>query len=488
MNCAVIGSGIGGLAAAIRLRVKGLDVDVFEANDKPGGKLQERRINNYRFDLGPSVFTMPHLIDELFVLAGKNPRDYFSYTRLDPSFKYFYADGSVINAYAEVKRFEKELIDHKLVTESRFEEYLKDVEAKFDITNEVFIENSLHQLKNYFTLKVLYGILHFAKIDAFKSMDEGNKKFFDNPKTVQLFNHYASYVGSNPLEAPATLNLISYLVMQIGAYAPDNGMYSLVNALVKLAEDIGVRFHYNARVEEIVMSTSTSNVTGIRLSDGREITYDRIVSNMDVYYTYKNLLPHAQRPKKILAQPKSSSVIAFYWGIKGHHPVLDFHNMLFAKDEAEEYNAVFKRKNISDDPSVYICITSRHVKEDAPAGCENWFILVTAPHDEHQDWNEIVNRTRKNVLKKISDMLSIKVQPLIEFEEVLTPMMIKEKYQSAFGSVYGNSSNNKFAAFLRHPNFSRKIKGLYFVGGSVHPGAGIPMCLNSAKIVEKVFR
>src|SRR3954465_2305081 len=136
MNCAVIGSGIGGLAAAIRLRVKGLDVDVFEANDKPGGELQERRFNNYLFGLGPLVFTMPHLIDELFILAGKNPRDYFSYTRLDPSFKYFYADGTIVNAYADVKDFEKELIGNKLVTGSSFEKYLKDVEAKFDITNE----------------------------------------------------------------------------------------------------------------------------------------------------------------------------------------------------------------------------------------------------------------------------------------------------------------------------------------------------------------
>jgi phytoene desaturase len=429
---------------------------------------------------------MPHLIDELFVLAGKNSRDYFSYTRLDPSFKYFYADGTVVNAYADVKEFEQELIDQRLTTGSSFEEYLKDIKAKFDITNEVFIENSLHKVKNYFTRKVLYGILHFAKIDAFKSMDEGNKEFFSDPKAVQLFNHYASYVGSNPLEAPATLNLISHLVMQIGAYAPDKGMYSLVKALVKLAEDIGVRFHYNARVEEILVAAK--KVTGIKLADGREIPYERVVSNMDVYYTYNSLLSHAEKPEKILAQPKSSSVIAFYWGIKGQHPSLDFHNMLFANDEREEYDAVFRRKDISIDPSVYICITSRHVKDDAPTGCENWFVLITAPHDEQQDWNEIVSRTRKNVLKKINDMLNINAEPLIEFEEVLTPPIVKERYQSAFGSVYGNSSNGKFAAFLRHPNFSRKIKGLFFVGGSVHPGAGIPMCLNSAKIVEKVFR
>jgi phytoene dehydrogenase-like protein len=253
-----------------------------------------------------------------------------------------------------------------------------------------------------------------------------------------------------------------------------------------LAEALGVRFHYNSPVEEIVLLDH--KVSGIRLKGGRHVPYNRVISNIDVYYTYNNLLPHAEKPTKILEQPKSSSVIAFYWGIKGTHSSLDFHNMLFAKDEREEYETVFEKNNISDDPSVYICITSKHVKTDAPPGCENWFILVTAPNDQHQDWNEIVNRTRQNVLAKIKRVLSIDAEPLIDFEDVLTPPLIKERYGSAFGAVYGNSSNNKFAAFLRHPNFSRKIKGLYFVGGSVHPGAGIPMCLNSAKIVEKVFK
>jgi phytoene desaturase len=486
MNCAVVGSGIGGLAAAIRLKLKGFDVDVFEANDKPGGKLQERHAKGYRFDLGPSVFTMPHLIDELFLLAGKNPRDYFTYARLDPSFKYFYEDGTIINAYADVDRFTSELTQNTGITESSFKKYLQDIEAKFEITNEVFIENSLHVFKNFLKKKVLYGVLNFAKIDAFKSMNEGNKEFFNDANAVQLFNHFASYVGSNPLEAPATLNLISHLVMKIGAYAPDQGMYALIKALVKLAEEIGIRFHYNSFVDEIILKDK--KVAGIKLKNGRQVPYDRVVSNMDVYYTYHQLLPNEEKPVRILEQPKSSSVIAFYWGVKGIHGNLDFHNMLFAKDEITEYKTVFEKKNIADDPSVYICITSKRIKTDAPTGNENWFILVTAPNDQHQDWNEIVNRTKKNVLEKIKRMLAIDIEPSIEFEEILTPPIIKERFGSAFGAIYGNSSNNKFAAFLRHPNFSRKIKGLYFVGGSVHPGAGIPMCLNSAKIVEKVFK
>jgi phytoene desaturase len=485
MNCAVIGSGIAGIATAIRLKLKGLDVDVFEAGEAAGGKLKEKQAKGYRFDLGPSVFTMPQLVDELFILAGKDPRKYFSYTRLDTSFKYHFEDGMCINAYAEPTLFAKEIAEKTNDSEASFWKYLKDIRIKYDITNEVFIENSLHVFRNFLKFKVLYGVLNFHKIDAFKSMREGNRKFFKDPRLVQLFDHYASYVGSNPLVAPATLNLISHLVLNIGAFVPDKGMYAMVKALVKLAEELGVKFHYNSPVEEIIVKGR--NVAGIRVKQGI-IAYDRVVSNMDIYYTYHKLLPHEKKPVKILDQPKSSSVICFYWGIKGLQSPLGLHNMLFTKNEDEEYNTIFENKNISNDPSIYVCVSSKHIQEDAPAGGENWFVLITAPHDHNQNWDEIVHRTRENVIHKINRMLSIDLKKHIEYEDVLTPPLIKDRYMSAFGAVFGNSSNNRFAAFLRHSNFSSKIDGLFFASGSVHPGAGIPMCLNSAKIVEKVFK
>lgn len=481
----VIGSGIGGIAAAIRLAARGYSVDVYEANDYPGGKLREIRMKGYRFDMGPSVFTMPHLIDELFTLCGRNPRDYFTYTRLDRYFQYFFEDGTVINGYANVDKLAKELAAKSKDPESRFRKYVRNIEAKFKITNGVFIENSLHILKNYFTKRVAYGILNFHRIDAFKSMYKGNSKFFKDPNLVQLFDHYASYVGSNPLVAPATLNLISHLVIEKGTFIPDKGMYSIVQALVKLAGEMGVKFHYNTLVDRILVKNKKA--VGIRSAKGENF-YDVVVSNMDIYHTYHKLLPDQKKPKITLGQPKSSSILGFYWGVKGSHDNVGVHNMLFSKNERDEYTAVFDEHTISDDPSVYICVTAKHVKGDAPEGCENWFIIVTAPNNSGQNWDELVETSRKKVFAKVKRMLNINLPDLIEVEEVLTPAIIEEKYRSAFGAVYGNSSNGKFAAFLRHPNFSRSIEGLYFVGGSVHPGAGIPMCLNSAKIFDKVLK
>jgi phytoene desaturase len=483
-KCAVIGSGIGGLAAAIRLAAKGLKVDVFETNNYPGGKLREHFSSGFRFDTGPSVFTMPHLIDELFTLCGKNPRGYFNYTRLDTAFNYFFEDGTCIHAYSNIARFAQELEDKTSDTKESFHRFLRDVEEKFNVINEVFIENSLHIVSNYFTRRVAVGLANFYKIDAFKTMEEGNKKFFRDQRLVQLFNNYALYVGSNPLVAPATLNLIPHLVVNNGTYVADHGMYSIVKALVRLAEEMGVTFHYDSFVEEIILEKDKA--IGIRLK-GVELKYDRIVSNMDVYYTYEKLLPGIKKPKRLLSQPKSSSIIGFYLGIKGTHPELGVHNMLFTKNEREEYESVFNGKTMSDDPSVYICITSKRVAEDAPEGCENWFILVTAPNDQGQDWDEIVQRTRRNVMAKINRVLSISLEGKILTEDVMTPPDIRSRYWSAFGAVFGNSSNSRLSAFLRHPNFSRQVKGLYFVGGSVHPGAGIPMCLNSAKIMDKIF-
>jgi len=491
-SCAVVGSGIAGLAAAIRIASKGYAVDVYETNDYPGGKMRELRKDGYRFDMGPSVFMLPELIDELFELCHKNPRDYFTYNPLDVSFKYFFEDGCVINAYTDVEKFGEEIALKTIDTKKTFDNYRKDIETKYKITNGVFIENSLHVFRNFINWKTVYGLFNFHKIDAFKSMNKGNKSFFKDPRLVQLLNNFATYIGSNPFVAPATLNVIQHLEINLGTYLPEKGMYSIVSALVKLSEDMGVKFHYNTTVEEIITASADhggkkKKVIGIKTKKAELIAYDRVISNMDIYYTFNKLLPKELAPKRILEQPKSSSVIGFFWGVDKKHENLGIHNMLFSNDDEAEYKAIFNNNTVSDDPSIYISISSKQIKEDAPKDCENWFLFVTVPNDKGQNWDELVIRTRKNVFEKVNRMLKTDIEKHIQFEELLTPPMIKENYSSPFGAVYGNSSDDKFASFFRHSNFSKNISGLYFVGGSVHPGAGIPMCLNSAKIMGKVF-
>jgi phytoene desaturase len=484
LNCAVIGSGIAGLASAIRLKAKGNNVTIFEANDYAGGKLKEFHKDGYRFDMGPSVFTQPNLVDELFELHNKNPRDYFSYSKLEKSFKYFFEDGTRINAFSDKKLFENEIEEKTIDNKSSFRKYLKDIERKYEITNKVFIENSLHVPTNFLTKEAASGILNFNKIDAFKTMDKGNKSFFKDPKTIQIFNNYATYVGSNPFIAPATLNVIQHLEVNMGAYVPNKGMYSIVKSLVRLAIEVGVKIELNSLVSQITLLDGTAN--GV-LVNQKERKFDRVISNMDVYYTFKKLLPSISVPKQI-KQPKSSSVIGFYWSIDKVFKELETHNMLFSNSSKSEFDSLFNEKTINDDASIYLCITSKHINTDAPVGCENWFVMIHAPHIENQNWDELISKTRKNAVKKLNRILKTDIENHINNEAILSPVNIRDNYRSAFGAIYGNSSNSKFSTFLRHPNFSKRVKNLYFVGGTVHPGAGIPMCLNSAKIVDKLFK
>lgn len=481
----MIGSGIGGLAAAIRLAAKGFDVHVFEANERVGGKIQEHRAANFRFDLGPSIITLPHLLDELFDLHGKNPRDYFSYSKLEKPFKYFFPDGTAIQSYADLEKYGNELSEKTTDSVKSFRKYLKDVETKYKITRPVFIENSIHRIQDFFNNNVLLGVARFFKIDAFKSMNRANKRFFKDPKSVAIFNNFATYVGSNPFVAPGTLNVIQHLEINLGLYMPNKGIYSIVEALEKLAKEVGVTFHMKSRVDRI--DYEKKKVTGV-MAGGQFHAAHIVVSNMDVYFTFKNLLSHARQPKLILKQPKSNSIIGFYWGVNQKFPELEVHNMLFSKNQKEEFDTIFQQRTLYDDPSLYIYISSKFVPEDAPNGKGNWFVMVNVPNNQGQDWKQMVAHARINAIGKINKMLNTNIQDYIETEKVVDPVYIEKKYRSAFGAVYGNSSNNMFAAFLRHANFSRKIKNLYFVGGSVHPGAGVPMCLNSAKIMEKVMK
>jgi len=478
-HCAVIGAGVSGLGAAIRMRNKGYQVTVFEANSFPGGKCSSETKDGYRFDMGPSVFTMPQYVDELFILSGKNPRDHFNYIPLDPVYKYFFEDGSFLDAYHGKEQFAEKLSAKTKDKKEDIIKYLDKTETIFNLTDEVFLQNSLHRLKNFFTWPVLKGILNFGKIGAFDTMNSANKKAFKDSRLVKIFNRYATYNGSSPYLSPATLNVIAHVEIVKGAFYPEGGMVSISKSLTQLAKDIGVEFKFSTPVKEIL--TENKKVTGLRTDNGTE-NFDIVISNMDVYNSYKKLMPNVKRPAKTLDQPKSSSGIIFYWGIKKEFKELGLHNILFSENYEEEFNTIFAKKAIYHDPTIYLNITSKHSPEDAPPGSENWFSFINVPNNQGQDWDMFITEARENMIQKINRVLKTDIRPLIESEMVFDPRVIESRTSSAFGAIYGNSSNNKFAAFLRHANFSKDIKNLYFCGGSVHPGPSIPLCLLSAKI------
>jgi phytoene dehydrogenase-like protein len=207
---------------------------------------------------------------------------------------------------------------------------------------------------------------------------------------------------------------------------------------------------------------------------------------MDVWFTYRQLLSEHEHlhPKRILNQERSSSALIFYWGIKKQFPELNLHNIFFSNDYKAEFDHIWKEETIYHDPTVYLNISSKYRKDDAPEGMENWFVMINVPANTGQDWNSLIQTARENIVKKLSDILKQDISELIVCKRILDPRMIESKTSSYRGSIYGTSSNSRFAAFLRHASRSSKVKNLYFCGGSVHPGGGIPLCLLSAKIAS----
>ncbi len=480
----IIGAGIAGIATAIRLAVKGFAVEVFEGNSYPGGKLAEVVQDGFRFDTGPSLFTMPQYVDELFTLAGEKPGASFTCQKLDLVCRYFFPDGTQLDALNDPEKFSAEIGLKTSDQPETIKNYLKNSSRIYDITNHVFLEKSLHRLKTYLNWQTVKSVFRFSQIDAFRSMHQANNAFFTDPKMVQYADRFATYNGSNPYKAPATLNVIPHLEQHFGAYFPDGGIYQITKSLVALAERLGVKFNYNSPIKKIVVEKH--KVKGAESGKIGFIPADVVISNSDVYFTYKKLLSDHPKllPKRILRQERSSSALIFYWGISKQFPQLDLHNIFFSGAYQQEFKHIWQEKNISDDPTVYLNISSKYQPKDAPDGCENWFTMINVPSNQGQDWDELIAEARKNIIRKLSKALGEDIRKLIISESILDPRSIESKTSSYQGSLYGTSSNSQFAAFLRHSNKSSKVKNLFFCGGSVHPGGGIPLALLSAKIVS----
>lgn len=481
-NIIIIGSGVAGLAAAVRLSAAGHKVAVLEANGYVGGKLTVQHLGRYRFDMGPSVFTLPALIEELTRISGSRRK--FEYLSLDKICNYFYEDGTRLTAYTDKTRFAEEVAAKLGEDKQSVYDQLKYSATAYELTSEIFMERSLHRLSTFLNLKTAKAILNIGKLKMSKTMNELNSARFKNKKTVQLFNRFATYNGSDPYQAPAIINIIAHLEHNIGAFAPKGGMYDITKHLYEISLELGAVYHLNTKVKQV--KTLNDKAVGVITEQG-EFPADIVVSDVDIKQLYTKLLDKRYYPEKILSQEKSLSALIFYWGIKKEFKELGLHNILFSANGEEEFKTMFGEKKPYHDPTTYINITSKVTPGDAPEGCENWFVMANMPHNSSGEPVQYVQEMRKHIIAKINRVLKTDIEAFIEVEDVLDPYLIEQRTGSSGGSLYGNSSNNKYAAFLRHANSSSRIKNLYFCGGSVHPGGGIPLGLLSAKIVSEMI-
>jgi len=478
----IIGAGIGGLAASIRLAAKGYNVTVLEQEDKPGGKMSEIRAGDFRFDTGPSLLTLPHLVEELYELAGEKASDHLFIHKLEESCRYFYPDGKKIRAWTSPEKFSEELESVLGEPKENTSRYLTQAKRLYHFTADLFFFSSLHRIKTFRNRKAFGTLMRPGLLDPFRSLHQANRRSFQTKEVRQIFDRYATYNGSDPFRAPATLKIISHLEHNMGAYFPSGGMFKIASELHLLAERIGVNFHFNTRADQL--ESIDNRVTGVKAG---EVIFpaDVIISDVDIHHFKRHFL-HQQVPRK--EQPElSSSALIFFWGMDQSCKETGLHNIFYSADYMEEFRMLFAQAAISNDPTIYLYISSKMEKEDAPKGKENWFVMVNAPADNGQNWDNLIERTRRHVIAKLESHLNMEIEKHILVEKRLTPGDIERRTSSEAGALYGPSSNNIFSAFMRHPNFSKKLKGLYFTGGSVHPGGGIPLCLASAKIVSDMI-
>jgi len=480
----VIGGGIGGLSAAIRLAAAGQRVTLLEKNAQVGGKMSQISADGFRWDTGPSVITMRHVFDDLFAAAGRPMDDYFTLLPVDPLTRYFYPDGVTLDARRDVEQMRAQIAQIAPGDEAGYAKYLDYAAQIHRITGPVFIYDRPPTLRSFARVPVW----DWLKADPFRTMQQAIEGFVGSPHLRQLLGRFATYVGGSPYLAPATLNVIAHVELNGGIWYPRGGIYRIAAGLERLARELGVNLCPDAAVDQIVLAGSS--VRGVRLADGTTIAARQVIANVDVTTVYDRLLPEApartRRKRRLMACKPSCSGFILMLGVRGTHPDLAHHNIFFSSDYAAEFDAIFRRGVPADDPTIYLAITAKTDPDHAPPGHENWFILVNAPAlSSAYRWAQQADRYRDLILDRLAAR-RYDVLDRIVSEYRLTPVDLQAMSGAWRGALYGPSPNSRWTTFRRPHNRARDVGGLYFAGGTTHPGGGVPMVALSGKVAAEL--
>lgn len=479
MNISITGAGMGGLSAAIHLSALGFDVSVYEKNSKPGGKMNELTEDQFRFDLGPSVLTMPFILEEIFEFTGRKLGDYLQIEKIDPICRNFFRDSGYIDTSSNINKTARQIGEISKHDQDVLISYFQYARKMYENSAGVFLFNPIHEIMRLISMGSPAMALTPFKIDAFKTMHGRNSLYFEHENIIKIFDRYATYNGSSPYLAPATLNMIAHVEIGMGTYYIRGGMYRLAEALSSLCNELGVKIHYNTPIDEIIIENGSAG--GI-IIDGERIQSDYVVAGTDVVYTLNELIKvNNNGAKKYSKLEPSISGMLFLWGVERKSSEMALHNVFFSDDYESEFNTIFEKKLPPEDPTTYVSISSKMDKDHAPDGFENWYVLINMPYIENDlDWEDEKSKMKEKVIDRLKDN-GIDIREKIVYEHAISPADLEKMYNTNRGSIYGISSNNRMSAFKRHPNRSRDNKNLYFCGGSVHPGGGVPLTLLSGR-------
>lgn len=481
---AVIGSGLGGLSAAINLAREGFTVDVFEKNGRTGGKLNYLKEGGYSFDLGPSIFTLPHIFEELFTPSGKDMADYIPIRKLRPHWRNFFEDGKVIDLAPEPEVMAEQARKAGEEPEA-VEKFLEYSGRLYDLVDRGYFQQGLDNAKEF---REFYGLLHFLEFDLFRSMHQSVSRHLKSPYMRNIFDFFIKYVGSSALRAPAFMNCLPTIQFRYDLWYVDGGMYNIATGLGKLMDELGVKVHLNAEVTAI--ERSDGMVTGIRLADGTLEKADVIVSNMEVIPACRDLLDEDSSFMKDLEkfEPACSGLVLDL-GLDMKYPQLAHHNFFFSADQHDHFTSVFRKRVLPEDPTIYLVAASKTDPTVAPEGCDCLKILPHIPYirEDNPITREEYMEFKESILDKLERMGLTDLRQHTVYEHVWTPQDILENYYSNCGSIYGVVSD-RFRNFgFKAPKKSTKYSNLYFVGGSVNPGGGMPMVILSGRNAARMI-
>ena len=492
-NIVIIGAGIGGMSAAARLAKAGHEVTIYENSDRSGGKCRTEWFGDYAFDTGPSLLTLPAVYRDLFLKTGKRIEHVLNIKPVDPAFNYHFSDGSSVlfpnlsnpNTYNEIEK------SYGLVASNQWKELISRAERMWEVSREPFIESELNSIFSLLKRKNL--LRDIKEIAPFTSLRKLSEKLKLDPHLQMIVDRYATYTGSDPRSAPAVLLTIAFVESTFGAWHIEGGVGQLSTALEQRCSDLGVKFKFNTLVSQILVNNN--HATGIKTSDGKEFKADLVVANSDAEYIYNKLLANnvnaaRSERRKLKFATKSLSGFSLLLGLdnsKGKAVPIDHHNVYFPNNYDAEFDDVFTKQIPVQDPTIYICAPKDpHMTKGENK--EAWFVLVNAPR--HQvvggwDWREGGAEYGQKIIKKL-DALGLNVSTRLDFMKYRTPADLENYAMAPGGSIYDSSSNSAASAFLRTKNRS-KIKGLFCVGGSSHPGGGLPLVGISAEIVANAI-
>ena len=489
----VIGAGIGGMSTAARLAKSGHDVTIYENSDRAGGKCRTEWFGDYGFDTGPSLLTLPAVYRDLFLKTGKRIEHILDINPVDPAFSYNFSDGKSVtfpnlsnpNTYIEIeKSFGK-------VASMQWKDLIDRSERMWEVSREPFVESELTSIWPLLKRKNL--ISEIKQISPFTSLRQLTKKLKIDPHLQMIVDRYATYTGSDPRSAPAVLLTIAFIESTFGAWHIKGGVGQLAVAIEQRCLDLGVKFEFNTLVTQILVTNN--QVTGLKMADGGQVNADLVVSNSDADYLYNNLIqPQVRAAKserrKLKYATKSLAGFSLLLGLDNSKsaPVkLNHHNVYFPENYDAEFDEIFSRQVPVNDPTIYIC-APKDASMVNGTNKESWFVLVNAPRHQKNggwDWSKGGDLYAQKLIKKL-DQLGLNVSNRLDFLKFRTPADLENYAMAPGGSIYGTSSNSALSAFLRARNRS-KIKGLFSVGGSSHPGGGLPLVGISAEIVANAI-